>query len=159
MIHRTKKVKFHSGSDSNKMILRKLLTSFFIHSHVETTEKKARVLKTFLDRIVAKTREETQANKNYLLRYFPKTSFISVLFTQVGPAVKAIEGGYVRTVRIAQRQNDASTMVRVEWAHPVVLDWGGPEKNIKSKELPVQPAEGNPVKNGKGEKKKVSQKS
>ncbi len=153
MIHRTKKVKFHSGKDSNKMILRKLLTSFFLSSHLVTTEKKARVLKTFLDRIVAKTRVESEANKNYLLRYFPKTSFVNVLFKQVGPAIKAIEGGYVRTVRLMRRQNDATTMVRVEWAHPVVLDWGVPAKEKKVKMAPVEAVE-KPV-----EKKKVSKKS
>lgn len=105
------------------MILRKLLRDFFLHAHIETTEKRAKVLKVYVDRIVSKTKERTEANKNYLLRYFPQTRFVNVLFDQVGPAVKAITGGYVRTVRLHQRITDGAVMMRVEWAHPVVISW------------------------------------
>lgn len=134
MIHRTKKIKFHSGADSNKMILRKMLRNFFLNSHLETTEKRGKILKSSLDHIVAKTRVENEANKNYLLRYFPDMKFIRTLFTQVGPAVKDINGGYVRIVRKNQRENDATMMVRVEWAHPVVIDWEQKKKSTKKAE-------------------------
>ena len=145
MKHRTKLIKFHSGKDSNKMILRKMMTNFFTHSHIVTTERRGKILKRFLDIAVAKTREESESNKNYLLQYFPSKTFVATLFAQVGPAVKDIVGGYVRVVRMNQRDNDGSMMVRVEWAHPVVVDWGGkkvkaekPEKKAASKKTPAK---------------------
>lgn len=131
MKHRTKKIKFHSGADSNKMILRKMMRNFFMYAHIETTEKRGKILKRFLDRVVSKTREQTESNKNYLLRYFPEKKIIETLFSQVGPAVKDIAGGYVRIVRKNQRENDGAMMVRVEWAHPVVIDWN--DKKAESK--------------------------
>lgn len=131
MIHRTKKIKFHSGSDSNKMILRKMMRNFFMNAHLETTEKRGKILKSSLDHIIAKTRVESEANKNYLLRYFPDMKIIRTLFAQVGPVVKDINGGYVRIVRKNQRENDGSLMVRVEWAHPVVIDWENKKQTKK----------------------------
>lgn len=122
MIHRTKKVKFHSGSDSNKMILRKMMRNFIVNSHIKTSEKRAKILKRYLDIVVSKSKEYSEANKNYLLRYFPDKNIISILFDQVGPAVKDINGGYVRIVRLNKRESDASMRVRLEWAHPVVID-------------------------------------
>ena len=114
------------------MILRKMITNFFEHAHIVTTEKRGKILKRFLDITVSKTREESESNKNYLLQYFPSKTFVATLFSQVGPAVKDIVGGYVRVIRMNQRDNDGAMMVRVEWAHPVVIDWGG-KKSSKAK--------------------------
>lgn len=139
MKHRTKLIKFHSGKDSNKMILRKMMTNFFTHSHIVTTEKRGKILKRFLDITVGKTREEKESNKNYLLKYFPSKTFVATLFAQVGPAVKDIVGGYVRIIRMNQRDNDGAMMVRVEWAHPVVIDWGGKKSEVAKPEKKAAP--------------------
>jgi len=159
MKHRTKLIKFHSGKDSNKMILRKMMTNFFMNSHIVTTEKRGKIIKRFLDIVVSKTREEKESNKNYLLKYFPSKVFVATLFAQVGPAVKHIVGGYVRIVRMNQRDNDGAMMVRVEWAHPVVINWEGkkPEKTKTEKKATPKKAvkkEKTPAK----EEKKVTEK-
>jgi len=138
MIHRTKKIKFHSGADSNKMILRKMLRNFFLNSHLETTEKRAKILRSSLDRLIGKSRVESEANKNYILRYITEQEIVRALFAQVGPAVKDIAGGYVRLIRKNQRQSDAAMMVRVEWAHPVIIDWGDTKKKEAVKKTKAQ---------------------
>ncbi|MFA9288802.1 MAG: bL17 family ribosomal protein [Weeksellaceae bacterium] len=127
MRHGIKKVKFKTGKDANEMMLRKLVYNFVTSAHLVTTEARAKHLKSTLDRMVGRTKERTEANKNYLLAMFNNASMVETLFAQVGPAVADITGGYVKLVRLNQRQNDASMMVRVEWAHPVVIDWKKPE--------------------------------
>lgn len=121
------------------MILKKMLRNFFISSHLVTTERRAKILKSSLDRIVGKTREESEANRNYVLRYITEPQIVKALFTQVGPAVKDIAGGYVRIIRKNQRENDASMMVRVEWAHPVIIDWGDKKKVEKEPTVTKKP--------------------
>ncbi len=141
------------------MILRKMMTNFFKYSHIVTTEKRGKILKRFIDIAVAKTREETEASKNYLLKYFPSKAFVSTLFAQVGPAVKDIAGGYVRIVRMNQRDNDGSMMVRVEWAHPVVIDWGDKkEKTAKTEKAEKSEKKKAPKKAVKKEKAEKSEK-
>jgi large subunit ribosomal protein L17 len=136
MIHKTKKIKFKDGQDANQMLMRKLVYNFLRYSRITTTEAKAKALKMYLDRIVSKTKEKTEANKNYILRYFSDKKIISVLFDQIGPAVAHINGGYVKTVRLQQRESDATMMVQLLWAHPVVVDWGDkkeePVKEVKA---------------------------
>ncbi len=136
MIHRTKKIKFKDGKDSNSMIMRKLMYNFLRDSRITTTETRAKALKMYLERIISKAKEKTEANKNYLLRYFPDKKIISVLFDQVGPAFANVNGGYVKIVRLTQRENDAAMMVRLLWAHPAVIDWSqveAPKTSVKSK--------------------------
>jgi large subunit ribosomal protein L17 len=147
MIHRTKKIKFKKGQDSNTMIMRKLMYNFLRFSHVKTTEHRAKAMKMYLERILTKAKEKTEANKNYLLRYFQQKNVMKVLFEQVGPAIAPFQGGYVKIIRLNQRMNDAAMMVELQWAHPVVLDWGDKkvvkEKDPKAtseKEKPAKPA-------------------
>ncbi len=129
MRHQTKKIKFKDGQDSNTMIMRKLMFNFLRNAHLTTTEKKAKALKMYMDIIVAKSKEKTEANKNYMLTYLPG-KMIKVLFEQVGPAVAKINGGFIKTTRLNQRLTDGSLMVKVQWAHPVVIDWGD-KKEVK----------------------------
>lgn len=128
MRHQTKKIKFKDGQDSNTMIMRKLMYNFLRSAHLTTTEKKAKALKMYMDIVVSKSKEKTEANKNFMLAYLPN-KMIKVLFEQVGPAVAKINGGFIKTTRLNQRLTDGSLMVKVQWAHPVVIDWG--DKKIK----------------------------
>ncbi|HRN70973.1 MAG TPA: bL17 family ribosomal protein [Candidatus Woesebacteria bacterium] len=138
MIHKTKKIKFKNGQDSNRMIMRKLMYNFLRDSRITTTEARAKALKTYMDRVVSKAKERTESNKNYLLKFFNDQKIISVLFDQVGPAVTNINGGFVKIVRLNQRENDAAMMVQLLWAHPVVIDWGTSKPEpIKVEKKPV----------------------
>jgi|GEM_PF-436032 len=134
MRHRTNKFTFGAGIDANSMMMRKLMKNFIRSSHIETTITRAKALKVYMDRIVSKTRVYSEANKNYLLRYFPEKKYQRVLFNQIGPAVAKISGGYVRIVRLGRRNNDGALMARLEWAHPVVIDW----ENSKSMQKPAE---------------------
>ena len=132
MQHRTNKFTFGSGIDANSMLMRKLMKNFISSSQIETTITRAKALKVYMDRIVSKTRVYSEYNKNYLLRYFPEKKYQKVLFDQIGPAVAKISGGYVRIVRLGKRDNDGAMMARVEWAHPVVIDWENKKSSKKT---------------------------
>lgn len=140
MIHKTKKIKFKNGQDSNSMIMRKLMYNFLRDSRITTTEARAKALKMYLERIISKAKEKTESNKNYILRYFPNKKIISVLFDQVGPAFANINGGYVKIVRLSQRENDAAMMVQLLWAHPVVVDWSEKAEESQKESKPEKPA-------------------
>ena len=131
MRHQVKNVKFKSGQDANSMLMRKLIYNFLRNSHLKTTEAKGKALKMYLDRLVSKSKEKTEANKNYVLQYFQEKRVIDVLFNQVGPAVSQIEGGFVKLKRLNKRLNDATMMVEVQWAHPVVIEWEPQSKDTK----------------------------
>jgi|SRR3989344_5831162 len=122
MRHRVKKIKFRRGRDANRMLIRKLVRNFITKSKIKTTLKKASVLKSTVERLVEKAREETEANKNYLLRVFDDKDLVTRMFKEVGTALKDKVGGYVRIVKLGARRSDGSEMARMEWVYPVVSE-------------------------------------
>jgi len=122
MRHGYKKIRFKSGKDAFQMLLRTLTINFLAHGKMETTHKRAKVLKTYIEKLAEKSKEKTEANKNFLLKAFGNNKkTIDFLFNQVGPVVKDKVGGYVRIVKLQQRLSDGSLVCRLEWVYPVVI--------------------------------------
>jgi large subunit ribosomal protein L17 len=128
MMHGIKKIKVKSGRDANRMLIKKLLFNFLKGGLMVTTEKKAKILKTLIERMVDKAKRNDEASKNVLLKHFTNKKAVSVLIEQVAPEFKDRTGGYVRVIRLNQRENDGSQMSRVEWVAPIVIDWTGAKK-------------------------------
>jgi large subunit ribosomal protein L17 len=120
MRHGYKKIKFNYGRDAKKMLLRKLAINFFSHGKITTTFKRAKVLKSWVEKLVEKSKAKTEANKNFLMKYLANKKIINFLFDQAGPVIKDKTGGYVRVIKLDQRPSDGSLMCRLEWVYPVV---------------------------------------
>lgn len=135
MWHRIKKIKFRAGKDANKMLVKKLVLNFFEKGKITTTLKKAKVLKSVVEKLVEKTKKESEANKNYLLRYVTDANVTRFLFKTVGPTLKNTVGGYVKVVRLGLRDSDGSESARLEWAYPIVVET--PKKEVKKSQAKV----------------------
>ncbi len=130
MRHRVKKIKFKLGKDSTETILKKLLVNFFTRGRLKTTLTRAKTLKPVVENLVEKMKEETQANHNYLLRYFGDVELFDLFYRNIGPALKDKTGGYVKIARLGFRDTDGAEITQVEWAYPIVID--NPKKEKKS---------------------------
>ncbi len=119
MWHRIKKIKFRAGKDANKMLVKKLVLNFLERGKITTTLKKTKVLKSVIEKLVEKAKEQSEANKNYLLHYITDKKITKFLFGTVGPTLKKTVGGYVRVVRLGLRDSDGSEQARLEWAYPI----------------------------------------
>lgn len=146
MKHAINKLKLKSGKDANEMLVRKLAFNFLSTGYMVTTEKKAKILKTFMERVVNKSKEQNEANKNTLLRYFPQKKVISALFEQVGPTLKERAGGYTKIAKLAARDSDGALMVKIQWAHPVVINWETKKAEVKTEKAPKAEKEVAPAK-------------
>jgi len=122
MRHRVKKIKFRLGRDANKMLVRKLAVNFISNAKIETTIKKAKVLKSIVEKLVEKAKVENEANKNYLLKMLDNKKLVSMMFEEVGQTLKDRVGGYIRIVRSGVRHSDGSAMARLEWVYPLVKE-------------------------------------
>jgi len=122
MRHRIKKNKIRWGKDANKMILRKLLFNFLRDGKLMTTLKKAKIIKSYIDKIVSKSKEKNEANKNYLLKFLNNKKIVNFLFNSIGPLFSTVNGGYIRLVKLSQRESDGSLMAKLEWTKPVIIE-------------------------------------
>lgn len=120
MRHRVKKIKFRGGRDANRMLIRKLTVNFLKNAKIKTTLKKAKTLKTEIEKLVEKAKVENEANKNVLLKSLNDSKLVSQVIREVGRPLADKVGGYVRVVKLGARQSDGAEMARLEWAYPVV---------------------------------------
>lgn len=125
------------GQDGGEMLLRKLAMQFLTGGKVESTEKRIKILKSYIEKIVEKTKEQTEANKNFLLRKFGSIQMVGKFFARIGPAVKKRVGGYVRLVKLPQRISDGSFIARLEWVDPIIFEEKKEEK--KGKDVKKEP--------------------
>ena len=115
MRHRVKKIKIAWGKDSNKMIIRKMAWNFIKYGKIKTTKARAKVLKSFLDRIVYKAIKDKPGGENILLKQLGSVEAVKLLKEKVAGKFKERIGGYVRLVRLPRRSSDSSEMARLEW--------------------------------------------
>lgn len=133
MRHGVKKIKFKLGVDAKQMMLRKLVYNFITRGKMTTTVVRGKILKSYLDKILVKTFEKTEANKNFLMKKLSDYKLVNTLFKTVGPVLKGKTGGFTRLIKLGTRESDAVEMGRLEWVYPVVLETTKPAKKTSKK--------------------------
>ena len=135
MRHRVHHIKFGHGVDNAHMMMRKLCNSFLISGHMETTYFRAKAVKSELDRLLEHTKQESEANKNVLLRFFGNQKTVKKLFSEVGPKLVGTSGGFLRIIRLSERSSDSAAMARIEWSKPVFVTPTQTEKKPDNKSV------------------------
>lgn len=108
------KFKFHRRKkDQKKALLKSLAREFFLRERIVTTEAKAKVLKDFAQRIIEKSKEKNLRKIRYLRRFFDK-KIVKKLLDEIGPRYKERKGGYVRIIKLGERESDGAKMAIVE---------------------------------------------
>lgn len=120
MRHGVKKIKFKKGQDATTTTTKKLIVGFILSGRVLTTVKRAKVIKSEVERMAEKSKEKTEANRNYMLRRLGPHRVIKTMFEDVGPALKGKSGGYIKLNRVGYRDSDGAQMAKVSWVYPVV---------------------------------------
>lgn len=99
-----------------KAMQRNLLTSFFMHKSIKTTEKKAKSIVPMIDKLInaANTKEELNAIRYTMEYLFTKESSLE-LFKNVAPKYKGTKtSGFTRIVPIKYRDGDNAKIVLLE---------------------------------------------
>jgi len=120
MRHGVKKIKFSNGVDANRALVRKLAINFFLRGKLSTTLPKAKAIKPVLERLIEKMKVKTEANVNYLRQKLDNRQVIEMAYKDISPVVAKINGGYVRIVKLGQRESDGAETARIEWVYPII---------------------------------------
>jgi large subunit ribosomal protein L17 len=131
MRHRKKDKKLGRKSPHRHALFNNLVTSLLTYGRIETTEAKAKMLRSFADKtitwgisvhaLIAKGDKATPAEKAQILharrqaRLTVKTpSALQRLFSEIGPHFATRKGGYTRVLKTRVRKGDAAPMAFVE---------------------------------------------
>lgn len=131
MRHRNSGRKLGRNASHRNALFNNLVTSLLLHGRIETTEAKAKELRSFADAtitwgvsvqdLIAKGDQATPAEKAKIVharrmaRQTVKTrEALERLFAEVGPHFAARKGGYTRILKTRVRKGDAAPMAFVE---------------------------------------------
>lgn len=126
-----KNLRFRYGKDANKMLLRKLLRNFILRGKITTTRKKAKFLKSRLERVLNYAKKNSQATQNKIKGILADKKIEKILNDQIAPVFKEKTSGFTKITYLTKRESDSSDIAKVEWSLPIVLDIN--EKEIDRK--------------------------
>jgi len=118
MRHRVRKhLKFNKKSFQHRRAMeRNLLSAFFLHKSIKTTEKKAKLIIPMIDKLinVVNTKDEMNAIRYVMTYLFTKESS-KELFWSVAPKYKGKKtSGFTRITPIKYRDGDNAKLVLLE---------------------------------------------
>ncbi len=99
---------------ARKAMLKNLAESIILYEKIKTTEAKAKVVKSMVEKMITRAKKDTLHNRRILLSRLPTENSVKKLFEVIGPKYKDRNGGYLRIIKLSQRKGDAAEIVQIE---------------------------------------------
>ena len=106
----------HLGRTSShrKAMLSNMATSLILHKRITTTTAKAKALRTFVEPLITKSKEDSTHSRRVVFGYLKDKTAVAELFREVSPKVAERQGGYTRILKIGNRIGDNADMCVME---------------------------------------------
>ena len=106
----------HLGRKSGhrKALLSNMASSLILHKRITTTVAKAKALKSYVEPLITKSKEDTTHNRRVVFSYLKNKEAVSELFRTIAPKVADRPGGYTRVLHVGFRKGDAAEMALIE---------------------------------------------
>jgi len=106
----------HLGRTSThrKAMLSNMASSLILHKRIATTVAKAKALRTFVEPLITRSKEDTTQSRRVVFSYLQDKKAVSELFREVSSKIMERPGGYTRILRTGLRKGDASEMCIIE---------------------------------------------
>ena len=114
MRHRKKFNHLSRTSSHRKAMLANMASSLILHKRITTTTAKAKELRTFVEPIITRSKEDSTHSRRMVFRNLRDKYAVSELFREVASKIGERPGGYTRVVRLGKRQSDAAEMAFIE---------------------------------------------
>ena len=110
----TKGPRLGGGPSHERLMLRNMATSLFLHGRIETTETKAKRLRPLAERLVTFAKRGDLASRRRVLAQLMDKTAVHKLFAEVAPLVADRPGGYTRITKLGFRKGDNAPMSVIE---------------------------------------------
>ena len=97
-----------------KAMLRNLVTSLFRDERINTTEARAKEVKSIAEKLVSTAKKGDLAARRQALAYIYEEDVVRKLFDSIAPKYSERPGGYTRIIKTGHRRGDAASMVIFE---------------------------------------------
>ena len=114
MRHGNKIKKLGRTHAHRKATMAALSTALIEHKRITTTLPKAKALRTFVEPIINRAKEDTTQNRRQVFRRLQSKEAVKSLFGEIAEVLGDRPGGYTRVVKLGQRAGDAAEMAIIE---------------------------------------------
>ncbi|MGC9366273.1 MAG: 50S ribosomal protein L17 [bacterium] len=114
MRHKIKGRRLGRNPASRKALLRNAASSLFIHRRIKTTKSIARELRSYAEKLITTAKvDDFNARRRAARKLYGKKA-VKVLFEEIGPTFKEVNGGYTRIMNLDYRKGDNARMALLE---------------------------------------------
>ncbi|PIZ32133.1 MAG: 50S ribosomal protein L17 [Alphaproteobacteria bacterium CG_4_10_14_0_8_um_filter_53_9] len=114
MTHGVSHRKFGRDTTARKALLRGLIMNVIEYGTIETTLAKAKDLRSVVEKIITRAREDSLANRRLVAKTVTNPVLVKKLFEDVAPRFVGVNGGYTRVVKAGHRKGDAADMAIIQ---------------------------------------------
>ena len=101
-------------SSHRRALLSNLAAQLIQHKRIVTTLAKAKVLRTYIEPLITKAKENTTHQRRVVFSYLQDKEAITELFGNVATKVAGRPGGYTRIIKLGTRSGDAAETAMIE---------------------------------------------
>ena len=106
--------KLGRDTSARKALFRSILTSFFQHERIETTEAKAKEISGLAEQLITLAKRGDLAARRQAIARLADEEVVRKLFDEIAKKYSDRQGGYTRILKIGPRRGDAAPMVILE---------------------------------------------
>jgi len=100
--------------DHRRAMLRNIVTSLFKEERIETTEPRAKELRSVAEKMVTLGKQGDLHDRRQALAYLLDEDVVTKLFKEIAPRYQNRQGGYTRIAKTNFRRGDAASLVLIE---------------------------------------------
>jgi large subunit ribosomal protein L17 len=106
----------HLGRTSahRKSMISNMAASLILHKRITTTTAKAKALKTFVEPLITKSKEDSTHSRRVVFGYLKDKTATAELFREISPKIADRPGGYTRILKTGNRIGDNAEMCILE---------------------------------------------
>jgi large subunit ribosomal protein L17 len=113
MRHRKGVAKLGRPTDQRLALVRGLVSSLFMHGHIETSLARCKATQSVAERLITRAKRGTLADLRQVARHLYGKRPFTALMKNVVPAAKDRASGYTKVVRVERRRGDGSVVARL----------------------------------------------
>ena len=117
MRHMKRGRKLNRTASHRKALMRTLASSLIIHKRIQTTDAKAKELRTFVEPLITFAKQGTLHARRQVLKALPGKQgqmVTAILFNEIAPQMADRPGGYTRIIKLGTRTNDRAPVSMME---------------------------------------------
>jgi large subunit ribosomal protein L17 len=122
MRHRNTKKILGRNHSHRKSLVKNLAGSLILYESVKTTPAKAKVLQSYVERIVTLGKKNNLAAKRELTRRLPTVNSVKKVLEVISPHFKERNGGFTSIHQLGLRQGDGAQIVQINFSEQFKLN-------------------------------------